>query len=367
MLCGGRAEPLRWRAFSWQVHSDVPSSLSSARSKTDPYVPACEPRRGLDVRCCGASCRPRGARSRCQLDSRGCVTVPSDVIATHSLIPPDARTPARPPGRMPKNVGVSQTQGCQGSKPESLRGSRTVRSAATKAVRFVEPSSSRGGRRFEPVDELHLNDLVASLAASLPGQGEDVLVVPEMPSPLGLPDFVALVGGREWLDARVAASVPPVLSEIECAVLAALSPVRSLAPESVARRIGWAPSEVQRVTIRLTRVGAVSASSTGAVRLHPALRPTGTMFAVEVKLKAWHRAILQGRTYRTWADNYVVVLGRVGATAEARAKESARSDGGGLFTDGGWVVRPRSRKPVASRRLQGFEHLYAALSSGPAL
>ena len=248
-----------------------------------------------------------------------------------------------------------------------MRSSLAARPAATKAVRFVEPGSSRGGRRFKPVDELHLHDLVQSLAASLPGLGEDVLVVPEMPSPLGLPDFVALVGGHEWLDARTAARVPPMLSDIECSVLAALSSHRSLGCESVARRIGWTPSEVEGVTTRLARAGAISLTSNGAARLHPALRPSGGMFAVEAKLKDWRKAILQGRSYRTWADNYVVVLGSVGATAEARAKDSVRSDGGGLFTDAGWLLRPRSRQPAAARRLRGFEHLFAALSSSPVL
>jgi hypothetical protein len=268
---------------------------------------------------------------------------------------------------MTNNVTVSQSHGHRGNTPAPVRPPRPAALAATKAVRFVEPGSSRGGRRFEPMDELHLHDLVESLAASLPGQGDNVLVVPEMPSPLGLPDFVALVGGRGWLDARMTADVPPLLSEIDCAVLAALSPVRPLGTESVARRIGWTPNEVQGVIARLAKVDAIRVTANGAAQLHPALRPLGSVVAVEAKVKEWRRAVLQGRSYRTWADNYVVVLGNVGATAQARAKEGIRSDGGGLFTDTGWVVRPRSRQPAAARRLQGFEYFFAAISSGPAL
>lgn len=217
------------------------------------------------------------------------------------------------------------------------------------------------------MDEVHLHQLVESVAVSLPGHANDVLVVPEMPSPLGMPDFVALIGGREWLDARMTASVPPILSEIDCAVLATLSPARSLSTESVARRIGWAPDEVKSVIARLVRVGAITLTASSAARLHPALRPSGSIVAVEAKLKDWRRAVLQGRSYRTWADNYVVVLGDVGATAKARAEKDVRMDRGGLFTDAGWVVRPRSRQPAAARRLQGFEYILAAVSSGPAL
>jgi hypothetical protein len=90
------------------------------------------------------------------------------------------------------------------------------------------------------------------------------------------------------------------------------------------------------------------------------------MFAVEAKVRDWHRAVLQGRSYRTWSDNYVVLLGGMGPVAEGRAKEHVQSDGAGLFTDAGWIVRPRSRRPTAARRLQGFEHLFSALvSSNP--
>lgn len=268
---------------------------------------------------------------------------------------------------MTKNVTVKQTRGHESKAPRSMGSPQSGPPAAPNVVRFIEPRSSRGGRRFEPMDEVHLHQLVESVATSLPGRGNDVLVVPEMPSPLGLPDFVALVGGREWLDSRMNISVPPILSDIDCAVLAALSPARSLGTASVARRIGWTPKEVTSVIARLAKVGAITLTASNAARLHPALSPSGSIVAVEVKVKDWRKAVLQGRSYRTWADNYVVVLGDVGATAQTRAEEDVRSDGGGLFTDAGWVVRPRSRQPAAARRLQGFEYFLAAISSGPAL
>lgn len=236
-----------------------------------------------------------------------------------------------------------------------------------RQVRFVEPSSSRGGRRFQPVSELDLHDLIESVAATLPGPDGNVVVVPEMPSPLGLPDFVALVGGSSWLHARMTAGVAPVLSQSDCTVLAAASPLRALSGESITRRLGWSSGELSTGLARLQRNGAVAVSSSGSVLSHPSLRPVGSLVAIEAKVKDWRRAVRQGRTYRTWANNYVVVLGDVGQLAEDRAVAGVLADGGGLFTRSGWMVRPRSRVPAAARRLQGFEYLYAALVSDPAL
>ncbi|GAA4380505.1 hypothetical protein [Nocardioides caricicola] len=232
-------------------------------------------------------------------------------------------------------------------------------------VRIIAPVSSRGGRRFEPVDELALHDLIDALASSLPGPRGDVLVVPEMPSPLGLPDFVAVVGGTEWLARRSAAGIGPVLSDIDCAVLAATSPARPLRIDTLSRRLGWSKRELEPAVGRLVRSGALTLSSGGAVTVHPALKPIGTVFAVEAKIKDWRRAVLQGRTYRTWANNYIVVLGDVGPTAVDRAREGVAEDAAGLFTRAGWVVRPAVRDPAATRRLQGFEHLFAAIGSQP--
>lgn len=233
-------------------------------------------------------------------------------------------------------------------------------------VRFVAAGSSRGGRRFQPVDELTLHELIEAVASTLPGAG-DVLVVPEMPSPLGLPDFVAVVGAEPWLQKRIAADVTPILSEIECVVLSALSSARPLAIGTLERRIGWTPKDTASVLNRLAKAGAINFTPSGAVIADPAMRPTGRVFALEAKLKEWQRGIQQGRTYRTWANNYVIVLGDVGVVAESRAMTRISEDGGGLYNRSGWLVKPQPRHPSPARRLQGYEHLFAAICSRPTL
>lgn len=236
-----------------------------------------------------------------------------------------------------------------------------------RSVTVVAPTSLLGGRRFEPQAELTLHEFARIAAATLPGVADEVLLVPEMPSPLGLPDFIALSDGRSWLEARQAAGVQPILSEAECSVLAVLHPGQALSRETVARRSAWSVAALDPVVTRLANAGAIESTPRGALRVNPSLVPSGSMFALEAKVKDWQKAVLQGRAYRTWANNYVVVLGAVGPVAERRAAERIRDDGAGLFTSSGWIARPRVRRPALAKRLWGFEHLYAALaSSGPA-
>lgn len=233
--------------------------------------------------------------------------------------------------------------------------------------KYVTPTSSRGGRRFEPVAERDLHDLVSEVALSLPGVADDVLIVPEMPSPLGLPDFVAVVNGSQWLHARAAAGVPPLLSLADCIVLSASSPSRPLTVQTIARRIGWSVEAAVQTIERLERLEAIIKTRSGAVRANPSIKPQGSLFAIEAKVKEWRRAVFQGRNYRTWANNYVIVLGDVGVSAEGRARTSVSEDGAGLFTRQGWSVKPRARRPTVAKQLQGYEHLYAAISSDPPL
>lgn len=237
-----------------------------------------------------------------------------------------------------------------------------------RSVTVVTPMSSLGGRRFEPQAELILHELAQPAAASLPGAADEVLLIPEMPSPLGLPDFIALTGGQGWLRVRHAAGVKPIIAEADCSVLAVLHPGQSLSSATVARRMGWSLSALEPVLSRLEKAGAVETTSGGAHRVNPALVPQGSVFALEAKVKDWQKAVLQGRAYRSWADNYVVLLGEVGPVAVRRAAERVAHDGAGLYSSSGWIVRPRVRRPSPAKRLWGYEHLYAAMaSSAPAL
>lgn len=235
-------------------------------------------------------------------------------------------------------------------------------------IQIVQPLLSPGGHRFEPLEELELHSLSRPAAASLPGARRGVVVVPEMPGPLGQPDFIALVGGVEWVARRRAAGIVPQLSQVDCVVLAALHENRPLSLESLSRRLAWPIDTLQPVLRRLERAGALATTDGGSYRRNPMLSPVGTLYALEAKVKDWQRAILQGRAYRSWADNYVILLGKLGPAAERRAISGVAADGAGLFNASGWLVRPKRRRPSPAQRLWGFEHLFAAIeASGPSL
>lgn len=228
-------------------------------------------------------------------------------------------------------------------------------------IRTVQAISSRGGHHFEPVQERDLYSLAAKAAQTLPGAKGGVVLVSEMPGPLGQPDFVVLLGGNDWISKRRSAGVGPQLGQAECTVLAALYEKRPLKLETLSRRLDWSVESLQPILSKLVRQGAVDITSTGSYRLVSGMMPSGHLVAFEAKVKDWHRAIVQGRAYRTWADNYVVLLGEVGETAMGRAIEAVADDGAGLFNETGWSVYPKPRKAVAARRLWGFEYLLAAV------
>lgn len=236
------------------------------------------------------------------------------------------------------------------------------------SVHIIKSEYSVGGRRFEPQAEQRIHELAEPAASTLPGVSGDVLLIPEMPSPLGIPDFVALVDGQEWLHNRATTGIPPILAKGDCVVLAALYTKKNLSVPTIAKKIGWEYLEVKSVLTRLERIEAVKSTSGGAYHINPALIPQGSLIALEAKVKDWSKAISQGRSYRTWANNYVVLLGEVGDTAAQRAKYSIAQDRAGLFSTSGWVVRPRTRTPDASKRFRGFEYLYAStVVSSPSL
>lgn len=234
-------------------------------------------------------------------------------------------------------------------------------------MRLVNPTSSVSGRRFPPVAELSLHRQIDGVVRALPGPSGEVILIPEMPSPLGLPDFVALIGAEVWLDERRGNGVAPILSEADCFVLSKLSGRRALSSSSLAMRLGWSNDRVAPILTRLHRAGAVRTSRGGALLLAPGMQPHGTLIAIEAKVKDWNRAVRQGRSYRTWANNYVVLLGDVGHMAAERAREEVATDGAGLVVGSTWLVKPRSRVPSAVRRLLGYEYVLAALASQPAL
>lgn len=218
-----------------------------------------------------------------------------------------------------------------------------------------------GGRRFEPLEERRLHPLARNAIGSLPGAREDVIVVAEAAGPFGMPDFLALVGGRASVVARRRIGVPPLLNSIDTDLVAAAGPVRALTFETLVRRSGVPEGTARRRLPALVRRGALIKISEDRWTRPAALQPMGRLYAIELKLKDWQRALRQCRRYHLWADSYVLVLSHLPESAIDAAVNAVERDGGGLVTIEGVLRRPRVRPHAPGRRLLASEYFFASL------
>lgn len=231
------------------------------------------------------------------------------------------------------------------------------------SVTSVQSSRQRHGRRFEPVAEQELHDVVPKLAESV-WRGATPILVAEPPGPFGVPDFVAI---REIepgaLRRRIELQVPPLLNQIDAGVVAVASDVRPLRIPTLAKRTGWTVETVVRRLPTLVRTGALIQCGRDTYVRPTDLVAIGDTLAVEVKLRDWRKALRQAHTYSLWCDNYLIVMGDLSDTGLLHLRAQALADRGGLVVNGKWVTRPRRSRPLPTRRLWGSEHLVAALQN----
>jgi hypothetical protein len=222
-------------------------------------------------------------------------------------------------------------------------------------------SRPRAGRRFEPVQELELLRTAREVATWLPGAQSGALVISEMTGPIGIPDLTVLVGADSKLDERLAIDIPPLLNQIDAGVVAMLSPSRTASLEEVADRLGWPIATLSRRLPGLLKNGAVARTSTGRLVRHPAMQVLGRTYAIEAKVRERRRALVQARSYASWADSYVLVMGSLRQDVTEDLSVQVLGDGGGLVVDGKRLVRPRIHRLPLGRRLWATEHVVAAL------
>ena len=228
----------------------------------------------------------------------------------------------------------------------------------------VATSTPRAGRRFEPVQELELHQDALGAVQGLPRARRGLVVVPEFAGPIGIPDFTAYVGDIDRIRRRHDLNVPPVVNELETGILSAAYVRRASSAQDIARTLGW---PVETVTDRMRglvkRKALIEASPGRYVRPEP-LEAGGRLYAVEAKVEDWRSALRQVRTYRVWADSYVLVMGQLSERAQTALSAEVRRDRGGLMVAGRWVVRPRLGHAAIRRRVQAWELFAAATRAG---
>jgi len=99
------------------------------------------------------------------------------------------------------------------------------------------------------------------------------------------------------------------LTGFESAVLAQLLRRDPLRARTVAERLYSQPARTTRALLRLTRLGLVNSTSTGAFTTAlEGLAGTVEIVAIEAKLTRWREAIVQARAYLAFANRAFVAL-----------------------------------------------------------
>lgn len=222
-------------------------------------------------------------------------------------------------------------------------------------------SAPRHGRRFEPTHETALHEDALAACGTLPGVHRGIIAVKEMTGPIGIPDFTAMVGGKEALRERSLLDVRPILNEVDAAIVAASSPRVARTVEVLAGLLGWPVATVARRISGLEDRGALLRAHNGRYFRPEPLQPTGRLYAIEAKVRDRVAGVYQARNYLSWADSYVLVMGELGSGPLESVKRSVLSDKGGLMVAGTWIVRPRLSKRNEGHRLWASEHFYAAI------
>jgi hypothetical protein len=228
----------------------------------------------------------------------------------------------------------------------------------------IATSTPRAGRRFEPVQERELHEDALRAVRGLHGASRGLIVVPEFAGPIGIPDFTAYVGDINRIRRRQDLDVPPIINELEAGILSAAHVRQPSSAQAIARSLGWpAQTVADRMKGLVNRKALIETSTGHYVRPEP-LAPAGRLYAIEAKIDDWRSALRQVRTYRVWADTYVLVMGQLSERAEATLSTEVRQDRGGLMVAGTWVVRPRLGQVATRRRVQAWELFAAATRTG---
>jgi hypothetical protein len=228
----------------------------------------------------------------------------------------------------------------------------------------VETSTPRPGKRFEPIQERRLHEAALVAAESLHGAQRGLVVVPEFAGPFGVPDFTAYVGSIPCLQARQSLPVPAVVSDIDAGIVSVTLVNRSRDVRALASALGWPPQTVAGRIKRLVSSGALIERAPGRFIRPTELEATGRLYAIETKLQDWRKALRQARTYRTWADGYVLVMSDISNRPLDALLAEVKLDRGGLVVDGRWLARPRIEQPLGWRRFQASEMFASATKAG---
>lgn len=173
----------------------------------------------------------------------------------------------------------------------------------------------------------------------------------EVDAPQGIPDIVFAKFSNDAAESRSGSPLSAAFTERrEAAVLLSLYERRPLGIEEVAVRSGYATSSVASTLRALAQLEVVERGAKGWRRVGPCPSRLQSAVAVELKLRAWQRALDQAARYRAFAERTFVVLDESSGASGADYRFAFRLNGIGLATLSPWrtmdvLTSPQQRRP----------------------
>ena len=222
------------------------------------------------------------------------------------------------------------------------------------------PASPVIGRPFAPKAEAELMPGIVAAALTIIRRGCRVHLLPELRGPHGVADLVVLQARDSVLANRLATGVPPLLNQLDAAIVATLAPREPKTLYEVSLELRCEERHLAPRVERLRRIGAIGITGMGFVR-PAALAPLGRLYAFEAKVTDWKKGCLQAADYAAWADSATFATGRLPRDRSA-VLELATTLRLGVIEDRTWVRQPELEAPTAPMRLWASEHALAALT-----
>lgn len=236
-----------------------------------------------------------------------------------------------------------------------------IAAAASDATTLMCSSRDPIGRPFRPTVEAEILPGLVRAALLRAHRARRIIVVPEFRGPYGVADVAILETTDERVAARLALGIPPLLNQLDAAIVSVLHVHRPTSGAVVARELGCQERHLAARLTCLIRAGGIFRLAAGTYVRSEGLVPLGHVSVYEAKVDDWRRGFDQAATYATWADEATLALGRLprdsGGVLDAAVRHQL-----GLMVDGVWRRDPVHQRLPPRTRLWTSEHLLAALA-----
>ena len=225
---------------------------------------------------------------------------------------------------------------------------------------FVFGARTPIGRPFQPTHEAEM--IPGLIAAALQSARRDrrIIVLPELQGPCGVADLGLLETTDEDVSARLGLGMPPLLNQIDAAIVGCLAARRPTALSTVAQALGWPERDLHGRATQLRRRGVIAQLRSGCFVRPEGLEPLGRLSVFEAKISDWKQGFSQAATYATWADDATLGLQRL-PQDPSRVLAMATDLRLGLIADGSWKRRALIQRLPRQTRMWASEHVVAAL------